>query len=109
MWWCDEGTHPVGEKLPNAFGLHDMHGNVWEWCEDVYDESFYGTPEAAGPDPVATSGSGLRILRGGSWDFYASDCRAACRYLEAPSPGRGSPKEPALTFDLGFRAAMPLP
>jgi formylglycine-generating enzyme required for sulfatase activity len=57
--------HPVGTKEANQFGLFDMHGNVFEWCEDVYNAGFYATPEAAGPDPVATSGSvtrGIRIL-----------------------------------------------
>ena len=74
MWWCGNSgvaTHPVGEKLPNDFGLHDMHGNVLEWCRDAYDDAFYGKPEAAGPDPLATPGSGLRVSRGGDFSFNA--------------------------------------
>ena len=95
MWWCgnsDTGsgrvTHTVGQKQANAFGLFDMHGNIWEWCEDVYDADFYGKPEAAGPNPVATSGSVFRVIRGGSWDDFAQDeqqCRADDRRDQHPS------------------------
>ena len=57
-------THIVGGKQPNQFGLYDMHGNVSEWCEDVWDRSFYSNPDAAGPDPVSTTGSDRRVIRG---------------------------------------------
>jgi formylglycine-generating enzyme required for sulfatase activity len=87
-------THPVGTKQPNAWGLYDMHGNVWEWCLDIYDPGFYG--KITGVDPVNT-GSGLfRVIRGGSY-YYTSDPRSASR-------GRYIPTE---TSDgLGFRACL---
>ena len=59
-------SHPVGSKAANQFGLYDMHGNVSEWCEDVYDSGFYSKPEANGPNPVAIKGNeyGRRELAG---------------------------------------------
>ncbi|MCH2373618.1 MAG: formylglycine-generating enzyme family protein [Planctomycetes bacterium] len=108
MWWCGNSdttgsggtTHEVGVKQANQFGLHDMHGNVFEWCEDVYNSSFYDTAAALGPDPVSLSGSVGRVIRGGSFLGFASRCRSALRD-EAPSGGSGS--------SIGFRPAMPLP
>jgi eukaryotic-like serine/threonine-protein kinase len=75
-------THPVGQKLPNAWGLYDMLGNVWEWCGDGYDEKYDGSSLPANPSDVSeTSG---RVFRGGSWLYDASLCRPAYRYLESP-------------------------
>ena len=102
-WWggnSGDTTHPVGAKAANQFGLHDMHGNVYEWCEDVYHETFYSTPEAAGPDPVSTSGSESRVIRGGRFESPTWICRAAFRTVCLPSNRRR---------DLGFRPVMPLP
>jgi formylglycine-generating enzyme required for sulfatase activity len=103
-WYCGNSgnrTHPVGEKAPNAFGLHEMHGNVWEWCKDVYDSSFYEKPEARKKDPDATTGSWLRVVRGGGWIYDARLCRSAERIRGAPSDR---------STDLGFRPALfPLP
>ncbi len=93
-----ETTVAVGSFPPNRFGLHDMHGNVEEWCADVYVPEFYGMREASRKNPLCTSGSDRRSLRGGSW-FHDSDiCRSAFRagYLEK------------IRFrTLGFRPAWP--
>ena len=76
--------HEVGKKEPNAWGLYDMLGNVWEWCWDIYDEEVYGT---------------YRVFRGGSWAEPDRGCGASCRRRSHP------------TFsidDLGFRLARSL-
>ncbi|WP_308573206.1 SUMF1/EgtB/PvdO family nonheme iron enzyme [uncultured Sanguibacteroides sp.] len=82
-WYKDNSgdtTHPVGTKKPNAWGLYDMHGNVWEWCLDTWPGSDYGSDAVT--DPVC-SGDG-NIVRGGAFDADAKDCRSACRNSYAP-------------------------
>jgi formylglycine-generating enzyme required for sulfatase activity/serine/threonine protein kinase len=76
-------THPVGQKKANAWGLYDMHGNVWEWCQEGGRE--YDTGEIE--DPVSNHKYITHALRGGSWGSHASNCRSACRGPAAPSPG----------------------
>ena len=86
-------TTPVGSyNRPNGFALFDMHGNVWEWCQDWYDAKYYrNSPKDDPPGPKAGSG---RVLRGGSWGYDGSYCRSGCR----------SGRDPARRYDcIGFR------
>jgi formylglycine-generating enzyme required for sulfatase activity len=87
-------TLDVGSLPKNAFGLHDMHGNVWEWVEDCYKDSYNGAPRDG--SAVVFRGCELRILRGGSWNYYPQLLRAAYRYASAPG---------VRTENAGFRVA----
>jgi len=73
-------THEVGKKPANAWGLHDMHGNVWEWCWDWYDSYSSG----AQTDPMGASSGTGRVSRGGGWRFSAEGLRSACRSYSYP-------------------------
>jgi formylglycine-generating enzyme required for sulfatase activity len=85
-------AHQVGQKLPNAWGLHDMHGNALEWCRDVYQEMLPG-----GIDPEVTTGSPYRVYRGGAWFVDAPGCRSAFRLWDSPSDQ---------SLGYGFRVAL---
>jgi formylglycine-generating enzyme required for sulfatase activity len=84
-WFEDNAagrTHPVGEKNPNAWGLYDMHGNVWEWTADWYDDAYYReSPEL---NPTGPKNGVSRVLRGGSWSDPAIYCRPAYRFCLPP-------------------------
>jgi len=78
-----EHTAPVGQFRPNPFGLHDMHGNVWEWVEDCYRDSYVGAPSDG--EPVKSDRCAYRVLRGGSWLAYPPGLRSANRGRNAPT------------------------
>jgi formylglycine-generating enzyme required for sulfatase activity len=90
-------TQPIAKKRANAFGLHDMHGNVWEWCEDNWHPDYRGAPN----DGLVWPGgdASLRVLRGGSWGDDPGDLRSAFRNGDRPG-GRVS--------GVGFRVARTL-
>jgi len=85
--WSDgETVHaPVGSFAPNGFGLHDVHGNLWEWCLDGYDSEFYESALSAGPDPVAPSeGATFRSYRGGGFFDLSLAARSSNRGGDSP-------------------------
>ncbi|MBD2546606.1 formylglycine-generating enzyme family protein [Planktothricoides sp. FACHB-1370] len=92
-------TTDVGSFPPNAFGLYDMHGNVWEWCADHWHENYNGAP-TDGSAWTSRGNSNLRLLRGGGWFSFPGFCRSARRNYSDPG-GRD--------YDFGFRIGVSLP
>lgn len=91
--------HPVAQKKPNGFGLYDMSGNVWEWVEDYWHDSYNGAP-SDGSAWLSGRSKESRVLRGGSWDDNTNYSRAARRYSYSPDIRSNS---------LGFRVARTVP
>ena len=95
-WWSSNSgdqTHPVKQKAPNAWGLYDMLGNVWEWCSDWYGDY----PTVSVTDPTGSPSGPFRVNRGGCWHLDAGLARSAFRLGFAPG---------IRNFNLGFRPAL---
>lgn len=88
-------TNPVASKKPNAWGFHDMHGNVWEWCLDHYQDSYY---ELGSQNPTGPQSGNRRVIRGGSWDSSTEN------NLRSSYRSNGQPT--SRSNDLGFRVAL---
>lgn len=82
--------HIVGTRKPNAFGLFDMYGNVYEWCQDSYEPSAYGNRTGTTSDPIVKRENAECVVRGGSWDLSSDDCRSGARHHLSPSESNGS-------------------
>jgi formylglycine-generating enzyme required for sulfatase activity len=95
----DRKTHPVGTKKPNELGIYDMSGNVWEWCEDFYDENFYTKVKNGKANHPDKNRANYIVLRGGSWYNDAGLCRVAYRGWDNPTY-RG--------YIYGFRIVLPV-
>ena len=92
-------THPVATKLPNAWGFHDMLGNVWEWVEDDWQEDFVGAPDD--DDARVVEGAFTKVVRGGSWGNNTAPHNVSCSARYNSAPTNAGP-------EFGFRVALPL-
>jgi formylglycine-generating enzyme required for sulfatase activity len=90
---------PVGNFPPNAFGLYDMHGNVWEWCLDHWHDNYQDAP-IDGSAWISSDNNARRVLRGGSWDLNPCNCRSATRSYDTPD---------FRSYTFGFRVVCEIP
>ena len=97
--WFDENageeTNSVGRKKPNELGIYDMSGNLWEWCSDWYDENYYSN--SPGSNPQGPSSGYNRVMRGGSWTLFATNCPVSVRAYDSPE---------FKIYDYGFRVVL---
>ena len=94
--WYDansKSTHPVGQKVSNTFGLFDMHGNVWQWCQDCFEDYTHSLAE----NPQGGARGPYRLLRGGCWDYDPLYCESAHRHAGPPD---------CAGYGLGFRVVL---
>jgi formylglycine-generating enzyme required for sulfatase activity len=99
-WYSENSgskTHPVGQLKSNAWGLYDIHGNVWEWVQDWFAEDFYRQRSNPDRDPQGPDNGQYRVLRGGSWNLVAWGVRVADRYWYEPGSRHAN---------VGFRCAQ---
>ena len=87
--WFNKNAHretkEVGQKMPNQLGLFDMNGNVWEWCEDDWHNTYIDAPADGSAWLKEDRSNTLRVIRGGAWLNVPQDCRVACRFNDHPS------------------------
>ncbi len=96
--WSKKGSAPVGSFEPNPFGLHDMHGNVWEWTEDCWNPTHHGAP--ADGSPRLNGDCNKRVMRSGSWYYFSKNSRSAWRFYNDVR---------VKSYNIGFRVVRDLP